>query len=434
MPFTDRHDAGNRLAERLAGADLDRPVILALPRGGVPVAAPVAASLHVDVHPFVARKIGAPGHKEFGIGAIAEGSDDVVVSEAATRLGLSDQQMLDLAQQERVELGRRVATYRGGRDLPPIEGRDVVLIDDGLATGVTAEAALKALRKQRPRRLILAVPVCATDSAQRLQEIADEVICLEPRDDLQAIGLWYENFDATSDEEVLALVGHSEKTTTDDEPPEERPVDMALVGGGELHGDLTVPHGATGVVLFAHGSGSSRKSPRNRAVATALQRRGLATLLIDLLTASEERVDMEQQTLRFDIDLLADRLRTATFWLSGDESTKALGLGYFGASTGAAAALVAATDAQCPVRAVVSRGGRPDLAGPALAEVSAPTLLIVGGRDETVLDLNRQALTELRGEASLEVVEGATHLFEEARALDRVAELAADWFTAHLGH
>jgi putative phosphoribosyl transferase len=167
-------------------------------------------------------------------------------------------------------------------------------------------------------------------------------------------------------------------------------------------------------------------------VATELQQRGLATLLIDLLTASEELVDLEQHTLSFDIDLLADRLRTATFWLRGDESTKALGLGYFGASTGAAAALVAAADSQCPVRAVVSRGGRPDLAGPALADVSAPTLLIVGGRDETVLDLNRQALTELRGEAALEVVEGATHLFEEPGALDRVATLAADWFTAHL--
>jgi dienelactone hydrolase len=201
---------------------------------------------------------------------------------------------------------------------------------------------------------------------------------------------------------------------------------------GTLTGDLSVPADARGMVLFAHGSGSSRLSPRNRQVAAALQQRGLATLLIDLLTADEARADEEDGRHRFDIALLAERLEAATRWLDDEASTATLPLGYFGASTGAAAALVAAARQPERVDAVVSRGGRPDLAGDALADVTAPTLLIVGGRDDVVLGLNRKALGRLRGPADLEVVPGATHLFEEPGALDQVAELAAKWFVEHL--
>lgn len=199
----------------------------------------------------------------------------------------------------------------------------------------------------------------------------------------------------------------------------------------QLDGDLTVPDGAPGVVIFAHGSGSSRHSPRNRQVAEALQGDGLATLLMDLLTPDEEQVDARTRALRFDIGMLADRLVAATDWVGDVEATGELSVGYFGASTGAACALVAAVE-RPHVAAVVSRGGRPDLAGDALANVRAPTLLIVGGADEPVIGMNRDAMTRMTCETRLEIVPGATHLFSEPGTLEQVADLAGRWFTRHL--
>ncbi|AGA28083.1 dienelactone hydrolase family protein [Singulisphaera acidiphila] len=203
-------------------------------------------------------------------------------------------------------------------------------------------------------------------------------------------------------------------------------------GSVTLEGDLGVPAGARGVVLFAHGSGSSRLSPRNRFVAGALRAEGLATLLIDLLTPEEEAVDLRTRHLRFDIALLAERLVGVTDWLGADPETLGLKVGYFGASTGGGAALVAAAERPDVVGAVVSRGGRPDLARPALAHVKAPTLLIVGGDDEPVIALNREALAQLRCENRLEIIPGATHLFEQPGTLEAVAMIAGEWFRTHL--
>jgi putative phosphoribosyl transferase len=203
------------------------------------------------------------------------------------------------------------------------------------------------------------------------------------------------------------------------------------IGTVTLRGVLRTPRPAHGLVLFAHGSGSSRLSPRNSAVACYLHDRGLATLLFDLLTPDEEAVDLQTAELRFNISLLAERLEAATGWVLGQRPLKPLPIGYFGASTGAAAALVAA--ARIPaVSALVSRGGRPDLAGAALPQVRAPTLLIVGSHDAEVLELNRSALSQLICEATLEVVPGATHLFEEPGALEQVEALALAWFERHL--
>jgi dienelactone hydrolase len=215
---------------------------------------------------------------------------------------------------------------------------------------------------------------------------------------------------------------------------EERAERLVRVAAGmvTVEGNLVVPEGAAGVVLFAHGSGSSRRSSRNRAVARALQERGLATLLIDLLTAEEEAVDLKTAHLRFDIRLLAGRLAGATRWLVQNAETRNFRIGYFGASTGAAAALVAAASMPQSVAAVVSRGGRPDLAGGALPHVKAPTLLIVGGDDLEVLDLNREAYARLSCEKNLEIVPHASHLFEEPGALEAVARLAGGWFIRHL--
>lgn len=200
----------------------------------------------------------------------------------------------------------------------------------------------------------------------------------------------------------------------------------------KLHGDLTIPKNAEGIVLFAHGSGSSRHSPRNKYVAEVLQKAGLATLLIDLLTEEEEKVDDYTAHLRFDIGLLAIRLAGATNWVIKNPDTKNLNIGYFGASTGAAAALVASVDCPDVINAIVSRGGRPDLAGSILPRVKSPTLLIVGGNDSPVIEMNEEALNQLKTEKKLVIVPGATHLFEEPGTLEQVARLAADWFVTHL--
>jgi putative phosphoribosyl transferase len=205
------------------------------------------------------------------------------------------------------------------------------------------------------------------------------------------------------------------------------------VGHVLLEGDLLVPPDAPGIVLFAHGSGSSRQSPRNRFVARALQQAGLGTLLFDLLTEEEEAIDSRTAELRFDIELLAGRLSGATRWLGGQDELQGQGLGYFGASTGAAAALVAAAREGARIEAVVSRGGRPDLAGDALERVLAPTLLIVGGRDGPVIRWNEAALERIHCEKQIFIVPGATHLFEEPGALEVVARLASEWFGRHLG-
>jgi dienelactone hydrolase len=213
---------------------------------------------------------------------------------------------------------------------------------------------------------------------------------------------------------------------------EEHPVKVSA-DPVELEGNLGVPEGARSAVLFAHGSGSGRHSPRNRYVARVLREAGLATLLIDLLTPEEEEVDLRTGHLRFDIGLLAERLAGATDWLMENPDTSNLRIGYFGASTGAGAALVAAAERPDAVGAIVSRGGRPDLAGDALPLVKAPTLLIVGGNDLPVIGMNEEAFAQMQAEKELRIVPGATHLFEEPGALEEVARLAAGWFVSHLG-
>ncbi|MBW3668014.1 MAG: phosphoribosyltransferase [Actinobacteria bacterium] len=212
MRFRDRTDAGRRLAQRLVPYRLPRPVVLALPRGGVPVAVEVAHALHAPLDVFVARKVGAPENPEYGIGAVAEGDGVVANVAVLRRLGLSSEEWVRLVSAERAELARRVDRYRGARPLPEVRGRDVVLVDDGLATGVTAEAALVALRTLEPSRLVLAVPTCAGETANRLAAVADDVVCAVAPDPFYAVGQSYERFDQVTDEEVTALLQHARST------------------------------------------------------------------------------------------------------------------------------------------------------------------------------------------------------------------------------
>ncbi|MDF3293886.1 phosphoribosyltransferase family protein [Streptomyces silvisoli] len=438
MYFYDRLDAGRRLAERLAHLRGTDVVVLGLPRGGVPVAAQVAEALDALLDVCVVRKLGAPFQPELAMGAIGEGGVRVINDEVVGLERVSEQELAEVEERERAELARRARAYRGDRPRLDIRGRTVIVVDDGIATGATAKAACRIARAQGAERVILAVPVAPPDRIVPLQEDADELVCLETPHDFFGVGQFYVDFSQTSDAEVMECLARAAErsgaagstlssSASSDSGPYDREVEIRA-GSVRLEGRLTVPAGAAGIVVFAHGSGSSRHSPRNRLVAEELNRAGLATLLFDLLTREEEG----DRANVFDTVLLARRLTDTTKWLRERPEVRGLPVGYFGASTGAAAALWAAAEPGARICAVVSRGGRPDLAGPRLSAVTSPTLLIVGGADPQVLDLNRQAQARMRCESRLAVVPGATHLFEEEGTLERAAELAKDWFLSHL--
>ena len=426
MPFRDRRDAGRRLAEALMPLRDEDPVVLGLPRGGVPVAFEVARALHAPLDVLIVRKLGVPFQPELGMGAVGEDSVRVLNPEVVRGAGVTEDEIAEVEARERAEVEQRARMFRGGGPGVSLAGRTVTIVDDGLATGGTARAALRVARAHGAERVVLAVPVAPPDTVDRLSEEADEVVCLESPEAFWAIGASYDDFSQTPEREVIDLLHEASGFATRSVAAD--PEVEVHADSQRLPGNLSVPPGATGIVVFAHGSGSSRHSPRNRFVADTLQNAGLGTLLFDLLSPDEE-LDRENV---FDVALLARRLQAATTWLCAQPETRELAVGYFGASTGAGAALWAAAEPGSPVRAVVSRGGRPDLARDRLPAVQAPTLLIVGGLDDVVLDLNREAAAQMRCEHRIEVIPGATHLFEEAGTLEVVAELARRWFTDRL--
>lgn len=419
MRFADRREAGRRLAGELAPLREGNVVVLGLPRGGVPVAAEVATALGAPLDVAVVRKLGLPAQPELAMGAIAEDGARVLNDQVVGGARVNEEALDEVERRERAELDRRAVAYRGERPRVSVADRTVVVVDDGIATGATARAACHSARARGAARVVLAVPVAPAGWERRIGDAADELVCPQVTDDFLAVGQFYADFAQTTDEEVVRLLRRGSA----------RPVEIPA-GGVTLPGELTLPAAATGVVVFAHGSGSGRHSPRNVFVAEALAQAGLGTLLLDLLT-EEEAADRANV---FDVGLLAARLAHATDWVTRHGAPHdGLRVGYFGASTGAAAALWAAADPASPVGAVVSRGGRPDLADRRLSEVRCPTLLVVGGNDERVLELNRAAEQSLHCPHRLTVVPGATHLFAEPGALSEVTTLARDWFLAHLG-
>jgi len=450
--FHDRAHAGRKLAEQLgAYANRKDTIVLGIPRGGVPVAFEVAKVLHAPLDIFLSRKLGVPGQEELAFGAVATGGVRVLDREIVEGVGISEEKIEEITAKVKKELERRENLYRGARPPLKVEGQTVLLVDDGIATGSSMRAAIQALRQLKPAHIVIAVPVAPLPTCNRLRTEVDELVCTHTPKYFFAIGQFYEDFSQVADEEVTELLRQAaqpavQKVGSDDPSITERSSTMIPgrksewngerrevsidVEGVTLEGSLVVPKGAEGLVLFAHGSGSSRHSPRNRYVAQILQSQRIATLLFDLLTRKEEAIDQYTGELRFDIPFLAKRLVGATQWVLNSPDTKKLRLGYFGASTGAGAALVAAAELPEIVSVVVSRGGRPDLAGDALVAVCAATLLIVGGDDEPVITMNREALAKLKcADKKLVIIPGATHLFEEPGTLEEVARVAADWFT-----
>jgi putative phosphoribosyl transferase len=420
--FRDRREAGRLLAQELVDAGVLEPkagvVLVGLARGGVEVADEVARALHAPLDALAVRKVGHPWQPEYGIGAVApggvrfirahDGLTEAEVEEAARRTAVAAD-ALD------ARLHERCAPLR-------IAGTTCVLVDDGLATGGTMVAAVHWARAHRAARVIAAVPVGAAETVASLERDpeVDALACLVASHDFGAVGFWYEDFRQVSDDDVQAMLEAAfDRQLT-------RRADEIASGDARLPADLAIPPQPLGWVVFAHGSGSSRRSPRNLSVAAALNRAHVATLLFDLLTSEEE---LDRRNV-FDVELLGHRLTDATWWLRSQPEAARLPIGYFGASTGAAAALVAASELPEEISAVVSRGGRPDLAAAWLDRVRAPTLLVVGSADPVVLELNREAAESLACRSELAVVPGATHLFEEPGALERVASLAAAWFAA----
>jgi putative phosphoribosyl transferase len=448
MVFSNREDAGRQLANQLtAYSNLENVVVLGLPRGGVPVAFEVASRLHVSLDIFLSGKLGVPGHQELAFGAVALDDGRFLDQEIIRMAGISEEQIEHITRLTRDKLGQRAALYRGGRAPLPVAGKIVILVDDGIATGASIYAAIWALRQMKPKKLVVAVPVAPSSTCEWLRQLVDELVVTYVPNQFYAVGQFYDHFSQVSDTEVISLLRQADdllvKETSSSDCTEaevcvhpeagcpQRELEIPI-GEVILKGSLGLPKNPKGIVLFAHGSGSSRHSPRNRYVAGVLQSQGLATLLFDLLTHDEEAFDRRTGALRFDIEFLADRLIRATQWVMRNPDLRELPVSYFGASTGAAAALVAAARLRGRIAAVVSRGGRPDLAGSDLANVDAPTLLIVGGLDEMVIALNRQALSRLScSDKNIVIIQGATHLFEEAGTLEQVAQVTAEWLVRY---
>jgi predicted phosphoribosyltransferase/dienelactone hydrolase len=372
------------------------------------------------------KKIGAPHHEELALGAISEEGTPVfneeVISALESRFGFRRTELQELARRKRAEVVAQVERFRAVRPALDLQDRNVILVDDGLATGATMEAAVQVLRGRGVRRIVVAVPVGAADSLARLVKIVDDVVCLVVPRDFYAVGAWYRDFSQLSDEEADDML--EERLGAENEPASSGTV-LIPAGNVFLEGELQMPSGASALVIFAHGSGSSRKSPRNRQVAREIQERGMGTLLFDLLSADEASI---RQNV-FDIDLLSSRLLSAFSWAR--EKAPEAKIAFFGASTGAAAALRAAAQAPEGLFAVVSRGGRVDLAADYLSRIKVPVLTIVGALDQPVLASTLKVLDRLCI-PRLELVNGAGHLFEEPGAIEEVARIAARWLRDHV--
>lgn len=445
MPFTDRKQAGHELGIALLRQHPDwrsaeDTVVVALPRGGVPVAAEVARALELPLRLLIVRKIGMPDNPELAAGAIAD-PDVIWWNEDLIRNLGADPTRLELAvRRERKELDRRVKLLAPASDIQSIKNKTVILVDDGIATGATLRAAILASEKAGALRIHVAAPVAARGSIQEItRELGrrmplGEIIALETPDDFASVGERFEDFPQISDQNVLDIIREPLA------PPLRKLHGRITLGppaGGELHTVLEWPDAPRALVVFAHGSLSGSQSPRNLKVAQAFQSAGHATFLFDLLNEEE----FAHRARVFDIPFLTRRL------LLGAEYAQALlkkhlprnappvPLVLYGASTGAAAAINAARRLEDETLAVISRGGRPDLAdASALKHGRTPALLLVGGLDSGVIELNRDAAQKMKHArpCELEIIDGATHLFEEYGKLEEVASKATHFIEREL--
>ena len=425
MTFKNREHAAEYLVERLRHLRGTHPLVLGIPRGGVPMARVLADALDGDLDVVLVRKLRAPDNPQLVVGAVDE-AGDVVVSDLARVMGVA-RDRLDREIREQVAALRERRRRLAGHPTCDPRDRTVVVVDDGIATGATMLAALRVLRKRRPHRVVVATAVGSRDALGEVRLECDEVVCIESREAPGPIARSFGDFTPVSDAEVVDTLRRFRE--------KRQRCDVVIPAGDEeSRADLAIPSRAKAVVVFAQASCGGRKCPRTRMVAETLQRRGMATLLADLLTEDEDD-DGSRNTCRFDIDLLTRRLGAALAWLAERPETGRLPVGLFGTNAGAACALDTAAQLPGRVGAVVCGGGRPDLALDALPHVGAPTLLLVGGLDQPQIGLNQLAYERIATHVKrLEVVPGASRLFDEPGTLERAAGAAARWFEAHLVH
>jgi putative phosphoribosyl transferase len=434
--YRDRLEAGRAIARELAGlVGREDVVVLGMPRGGVAVASAVAEALRAPLDVIVARKLGVPGLREVAMGAIAEGTRSIIEDSVRWYIGIPRQIVSRVAARERVELERRVKLYRGV-GLRDLRRRTVVLVDDGLASGTTLRAAAAALRRSHPARIIAAVPVASPDHCDDVRKVVDELVALATPSPFETVANWYEDFSPVTDVDVMRLLkrssGEAPRLARSDDPDasDETETEIPITGRDSIVADLGIPNESpNGLVILAHGGGSSRNSYRNRYLAGRLRMEGWATLRVDLLTPAEQAEDADGD-VRFDIARISQRLQCATEWASRTSLPGAHRIILLGASTGAAAALVTAAARPDLGAGVASRGGRVDLAGPALRQVQASVLMVVGGADVETLQRNGDSAGLINASKRIVVVPGAGHTFEEPGTLGSAGEHIVRWMAS----
>lgn len=420
--YADRHDAGRRLAALLHDRRFEDPLVIGIARGGMPVAAEVARALGAPLDIVIVRKIGVPWNPELAIGAVAEGELVMVDEQAAAQLHLSAQEVDAAVARALEELAAAIARLRRGRPRIGVRGRSVILVDDGLATGRQAQAAIAALRSRGALHITLALPVGAPESVQALSHSVDEALCAATPQHLRAIGDWYEDFRPTSDEEMLALLcehaGAARRS--------------ALIGSAapKASGELVVPWSAPGhgVIVFAPADRAPAEADLAAHLAMALQHAGFATL-----TLAGARSDRAQpQDARRDVQRTAQLTREATDWLRSQPESARLPIGYLGSGTAAAGALVAASRLRSAVGALVAYAPRLELTGGAIALLEAPTLLIVPEQDRELIALCHAAREAMQCESRVALAPGRSPLALAESAREPLAALIIDWFARHI--
>lgn len=424
MLFLNRKTAGIQLAQKLNHYKRSGAIVLALPRGGVPVASQVADWLELPMDVLVTRKITSPSFPELALGAVCEQGEPYWNHDLLTEMGLSPQDLRGELEQQQERIKYQVYKFRQGHVLRSLKGKTVIVIDDGIATGATMRAAIEFLKGQDLASLVVATPVAAEESVNRLASLVDEVVVVHKMQKFSSVGQWYKNFTQVEDQNVVDIL--SARSAEEVRHTGERV--KIMLEPFHLRGEFFDIQDPRGLVVFVHGSGSDYSSPRNRYLSTQLQEAGYSTLLFDLLT-HEEAGDRRNT---FDIVLLTQRLSQVIQWISAHKKYRALPLVLFAASTGAAAALSVVPQFENKSQlSVICRGGRPDLATVDLRSIEVPVLLIVGGYDADVLKINQRAADDLP-HSELLIVPQATHLFEEAGALEQVGALSVNWLTKTL--
>lgn len=408
--FTNRTSAAQLLADHLEDLRHLNPVVLGIPRGAVPMTKIIADRLDAEMDVVLVKKIGHPRHPEFALGSVTE-DGDVILGSGALQYGMIEEDLSEQAKTIAVRLQETRAHYRNHAPAVSLRDRNVVIVDDGIATGATMTAAVEFVRRARARQIIVATPVASSQAVERLEAEGVEVRVLKVPETFGAVGYYYENFAQVSDAEIgefFRILPREIEVSED---------------GVRLKATLGLPQKPRGLVLFAHGTGHGRQSPKNQYIAEAFNREGYATLLVDLMTPEEADDDLN----RFEIGLLVHRLRACLNWARTQKELSTVPFALYGTHTGTAAALMLAAQSSHAIDAIVSRSGRPDLVTEILPQLSVPTLFLVGAEDRSVLRLHEQAFMQMHGERKLHPIREAGAFIDTDLQMEEIVRESLRW-------